>query len=264
MRRGVLLLVVLLLIGLVSAGSVSFTPITGHDVVGSINTPTNFGKEANSKSLNSNYSKEIREAIQENHRIKFTNKGSECLKNCTCSGSTVKCILPGGEREMTITAGKSGNIIVQIKGENMTTNVTLYKGDNGKIYGVFRNNETKVVRMLPDQVREKIKEKIKAKLKNESVELNDEGNYEYTAEKESRLLGLFLVKTKVMARINAETGEVISVRNKWWSFLARDIEAEPIVGAGCGTVTPGYNDECCQNKGYDVWNVTASECQFSQ
>ena len=63
-------------------------------------------------------------------------------------------------------------------------------------------------------------------------------------------------------QIDSETGQVIKVRNPWWGFLAKDIEEEPLVG-GCGTVTPGMEDECCQNLGYDLWNEETLECGFS-
>ncbi len=196
------------------------------------------------------------------NRIKFTEKYGECPVECECSGSTVKCTLASG-REMTVIAGKSGNVIVQIKGVNMTTNVTLYKSED-KIYGIFKNNETKIIRMLPDQVKERIRERIEARLQNENITLNDGGEYEYQAEKRARLFAFIPVRMMVRAEIDAETGEVIELKAaKWWGFLARD-EKEDIVGASCGTVTPGYNDACCQNKGFDVWSDETGQCEFSE
>jgi hypothetical protein len=34
------------------------------------------------------------------------------------------------------------------------------------------------------------------------------------------MFGLFKVKGKVTAEVDAETGEVISVKKPWWSFMA--------------------------------------------
>ncbi len=203
----------------------------------------------------------IKEAIKEKNKINVTSKAwGSCPLECTCTGSTVKCILASG-REMTVYAGKSGNVIVQVKGENMTTNVTLYKSGE-KLYGVFRNNETKIVRMLPDQVRERIRERIKARLQNENITLNEDGEYEYQAEKDARLFFVFKVKEKVNAKISAETGEVVQVNKVWWGFLAKDEAGETLLGESCGTVTPGQNDACCANKGYDVWNSEKQQCEF--
>ena len=90
----------------------------------------------------------IKEVKQERNRLKANVAAyldsSECPEECTCAGSTIKCEL-NGARQMTIVAGNSGNVIIQIKGINASTNVTLYKAD-GKLYGVFKGNQTKIGR----------------------------------------------------------------------------------------------------------------------
>ncbi|MCK4553058.1 hypothetical protein KAT80_02550, partial [Candidatus Pacearchaeota archaeon] len=91
------------------------------------------------------------------HRIKPSLPIDECPEGCTCTGSTVKCPINDGGRIMTVYAGKSGNVIVQIKNVNMSTNVTLYKA-NKTLYGVFRNNQTKEIKVFPDEVKEKIRQ----------------------------------------------------------------------------------------------------------
>jgi len=203
----------------------------------------------------------ITTAKNEITHVKNVNQG-ECPESCTCTGSTMKCILANG-REMTIFAGNSGNVIVQVKGENMTTNVTLYKF-GGKLYGNFKNNETKEIKMLPDQVRERIREKLEKQLENENISLDDNGTYQYQGEKKARLFFIFPVKVMVKAEVDPTTGEIISLKSgKWWAFLAKDDESQQIVGASCGTVTPGQNNACCQIKGFDEWNTNTSQCEFS-
>jgi len=167
---------------------------------------------------------EIKNITKEKNRIRFniTNK-NDCPKNCTCSGSVVKCSI-NGTREMTINAGNSGNLILQIKGINATTNVTLYKSDDGKLYSVNEDNETKEIKIFPDEVQEKIKERVR-KVENEEIELDENGTYEYRAEKRARLFFLFSVREKVEAKINSETGEVFEFKNSWWGFLAKDEES---------------------------------------
>jgi len=200
---------------------------------------------------------EIRVRVREENKLRIGD--GECPENCTCTGSATKCQLQNG-REMTITAGKSGNTIIQTKGENMSTDVQLYKSD-GKLYGVF-DNETKEVKMMPDQVKEKLREKIRVQLEEEDIELNEDGTYQVQAKKQARLFGLFRVRERVQIELNAETGEMVRTRNSWWGFLATDVESEPIVGASCGTVTSGQNDACCQTKGYDYWDSEKGECLF--
>jgi eight-cysteine-cluster-containing protein len=215
-------------------------------------------KECKWNKLNS---EEIKNITKEKNKLRPKNKTLECPNNCTCTGSTIKCELENG-REMTIYAGKSGNIIVQIKTENATTNVTLYKSEDGKIY-LIKNNETKEVKLLPDQVREKVRERLQRQLEDENITLNENGTYEYEGKKQARLFFLFPIKVKVRTELDSETGNILRLRVPWWAFLAKDEKVELLVGSSCGTVTPGYNDQCCQNKGYNYWNNTTNTCEFS-
>lgn len=169
------------------------------------------------------------EIMQDKNRIKknYTNT-AECPDNCSCSGSTVKCEFENGTRVMTVIAGKSGNIIVQVKDINASTNVTLYKSD-GKVYGVFRNNDTHQI-ILPDEVKDRIKEMMKDKrgrfsnITDENITLNETGSYHIEGKKHARLLWIIPVKEKVQFTIDSETGEITKTKTKWWGFLARDVK----------------------------------------
>lgn len=205
--------------------------------------------------------KEYGNITRERNRLRTQANGSECPVNCTCSGSATKCRLQNGTREMTITAGKSGNIIFQVKEVNASTNVTLYHHD-GKVYATFENNKTKRI-MTPEQVQERIKEKEKAKLEEHNMSLDEDGYYRVQSKKKARLFYLFPVREQIRTQIDAETGEIIKIRNPWWGFLANDVDDETLLGESCGTVTPGQNDECCQNKGYDYWNSANEQCEFN-
>lgn len=164
---------------------------------------------------------QIKNIIQTRNRIKthYANQ-SECPTNCTCSGSTIKCEFESG-RTMTVYAGNSGNTIVQIKNVNASTNIALYKSEDGKIYGIFKNNETKEI-ILPDEVKERIQNRTRVRLQNETMNLTEDG-YIVRAHKKARLFWIFPVKEHVRAQVDAETGEIIKVKSSWWGFLARDI-----------------------------------------
>jgi len=157
---------------------------------------------------------------------------------------------------MTITAGNSGKIIVQVKGVDMKTKVELYQED-GEVYGVFKD-KTKKIKVMPDQVKTRLTEVIGG-LEEHEIELDEDGEYQIQARKKARLFGFIPVRKRVRFEMNSETGEVIKQRTSWWGFLARDVKEE-IVG-GCGTVTPGREDECCQNKGFDSWDSESLECE---
>jgi len=145
---------------------------------------------------------------------------SECPANCTCTGSVTTCQLQN-QRRMTITAGKSGNIIVQVKGVNASTDVTLYKSDD-KIYGVFKNNETREVKIFPDEIKERLRERTTERLENQTMKLDEEGIYQVQARKRTRLFGFISVQAIVQAEVDSETGEVLKIRRPWWNFLAKD------------------------------------------
>jgi hypothetical protein len=222
---------------------------------------------ANSENNNSRHPKltgeQIKKMMVEKNRLKFENRtGVTCPDNCTCDGRVVKCLLSNGRRELIIYAGENGNMIIQIKGENMTTNVTLYKGEDGKIYRIFGNNETREIKLLPDQVKEKIREKLSRNLENETIKLDENGTYQYEGKNNATLFGIFHIREKINAQLDSQTGQVIQLKKPWWAFLARD-EGQQIIGTSCVTAPSRQNDECCKTKGYDFWNLTIAECQFN-
>src|SRR3989344_1173146 len=54
------------------------------------------------------------------------------------------------------------------------------------------------------------------------TEVNNEAQlvYEFKAEKEAKVFGIFKTHMDVEANVNAEIGQVVSVEKPWWSFLA--------------------------------------------
>lgn len=165
-----------------------------------------------------------KERNREKQRIHFEDKtGIECPDNCTCMGVVMKCVLEDGTTEMKVFAGKSGNIIIQIKGINVSTEVTLYKDKNGTLYGNFTGGQ-KRIKYMPGEAKAKFKEKVKGKFSEDETEikLDEDGNYKVQTRKEARLLWIFKVKEGVTAEISAENGELVHIENKWWGFLAKD------------------------------------------
>ena len=159
---------------------------------------------------------------------------------------------------MTIRAGKSGNTIVQVKGIDMSTKVGLYQSE-GEVYGVFKNNNTKKIKIMPDEIQTRLTERIGG-LEEHEIELDEDGAYQVQAKKRARLFGLFPVKKRVRFEMNSETGEIIRERTSWWGFLAKD---ELVVGNNCATVSPDSREECCQNKGFDSYNQETSACKLT-
>lgn len=162
--------------------------------------------------------KKVRERLK-----KYYGNLTECPNNCTCAGSVMKCEGPNG-RIMTVYAGGSGNMIVQIKNINMSTKVELYKDENGTLAGVFNGNKTKEIKILPDEVQDRIREKIQAKLEKYNITLDEDGAYLVKVKKKARLFFIIPVNENVDAEVDSESGEVIVIRKSWWGFLARDVK----------------------------------------
>jgi len=170
---------------------------------------------------------QIGEIIQNKNRLRIQAQNQECPSNCSCDGSTIKCRLQNATREMTITAGNSGNTIVQVKNTNASTQVQLYKAEDGKVYAQFKNNETKEI-ILPDEIKTRIEARLRERvhLNNTNITLNEDGTYQIEARKRARLLWAIPVQERVNAQVDAETGEILRQRNSWWGFLARDVRSE--------------------------------------
>lgn len=146
---------------------------------------------------------------------------SELPENCTITGSVLKCNIEGG-RVMAIMAGKSGNTIFKVQGVNMTSKMELYH-HNGKVYGVV-NNVSILINYFPDDIREIIRNRINTDIEyEEEIELDEDGLYRVKTKKRARLFYLIPVREKVRAQVDAETGEIIKIRNPWWGFLAKDV-----------------------------------------
>jgi hypothetical protein len=156
--------------------------------------------------------------IVKEHKKEKIGDEKECPEDCKCTGSVTKCWTDTA-REMIVYAGNSGNVIIQVKGENFTTTLKIYK-ENETLIAEFNDGNKTILH--PDQVREKVNEKINAKIENYKADLEDDGRYHIEAEKKSRLFMLIPVKEKMNIEIDAENGDTVKANGPWWGFLAKD------------------------------------------
>lgn len=140
----------------------------------------------------------------------------------------------GEGKNITITdiSDDKKEILVEKINARTGLNLTVEDLDNKTALGVWLSNgRHALVKIMPDQANERAIERLRLKVCNESnncsIELKEVGAgnktrlaYEVSAEENSKLLFLFKNKMKVKAQIDGETGEVISVKRPWWSFLA--------------------------------------------
>lgn len=168
---------------------------------------------------------------------------SECMQGCECHGAVVSCQTENG-KIMTITAGNSGNVItitVNKTDANTSLPLTINKTEKNetkdqnktKLEAKISNGKYSEIKIMPDTASqtaiERLKLKVCSQINNCTIELKEVGqgnqtkvHYEVQAEKEYKVLFLFKTKGKIIADIDSENGQVISVKNPWWSFLARE------------------------------------------
>jgi len=93
------------------------------------------------------------------------------------------------------------------------------------------------IKIMPNVASEKALTRLRLRVCSEdnncSIELKEvgkgEGNktraaYEMQIQRHHKLLGMFRIKAQNRVQIDAETGEIISVKKPWWAFLATDVE----------------------------------------
>jgi len=95
-----------------------------------------------------------------------------------------------------------------------------------------RNAEIKIMHNTgSEKALERLRLKVCSSENNCTIELKEVGKknktklaYEVQAEKHVRILWIFRKRMKAKAEIDAETGEVISIKKPWWAFLALEPE----------------------------------------
>jgi len=114
-------------------------------------------------------------------------------------------------------------------GLNLTTDQVL----NGTaLYAWLSNGERSEIKIMPGTASERAIERLRLKVCNESnnctIMLKEVGvgnqtrvAYEISTQENSRVLFLFKNKMILKAQVDAETGDVISVKKPWWSFLTK-------------------------------------------
>src|SRR3989338_2933786 len=133
-----------------------------------------------------------------------------------------------------------GEIILEERNEiiagkiNARTGLNLTAADiNSKtiLRAYLSNGRHAYIKYMPDHASARALEVLRAKCveRNCTVELKEVGSgnktrlaYEVKTEKDSQILLLFKNKMLVRAQVDAETGEIISVKKPWWAFLAKE------------------------------------------
>jgi putative hemolysin len=108
--------------------------------------------------------------------------------------------------------------------------------DNKTVLRAYLSNgRWALVKQMPDAASEKALEALNAKCAETgcTIELKEVGTgddsklvYVLRTEKDSRILYLFNKKMPLEAQVDAESGELVSVKKPWWTFMAKEVKEE--------------------------------------
>jgi len=166
----------------------------------------------------------------------ITNGGQSNYSDCTDeAGNYHEDVYPIGffrcKRSKKPIPGDLDSLIINEEGFEMGDNsvktklkIIQRKGDKEKLKVIIGGKDTRTI-ILPDTASDRAKERLgelgfTIELKDVGKEGSPELVYELEGEKQGRFLGIFKVKAKVFALVDAETGEVKKVKKPWWGFLA--------------------------------------------
>jgi len=115
-----------------------------------------------------------------------------------------------------------------------------------------------------EQIRERVENKIE--LKQEQKErireiLNKvEDKTQSTRQRAIQSIDKNIAKLQEMENKGNAVQALNQVREKLQAKVQERQRNKIIVGESCGTVSPDSRDECCQRKGFNVWNTETAKC----
>lgn len=168
---------------------------------------------------------ERKRILAEGRKIKINS--TDLPEDCTETDSIITCSLNG--TTLIISPGDSNNTIIQIGDFNISINAEIYKeGDD--IFAVFGNNKTIQINSLDELIR-RFGNRLGAEVRGNqtTVELDEDGKYQIETTRESLILGFLPVKERIRAQVDAETGEIESLRGPWWSFFRAEGGSQEIL-----------------------------------
>jgi len=147
-----------------------------------------------------------------------------------------------GGQKIQVELKESNRIQIKVNEKSVETdlNISAEETLDGKttiLSAKLSNGKNAEVKVMPDVASEKALERLSLKVcsgeNNCSIELKEVGQgeevkaaYEVKAQKRYMVFGLFKARSQVQMRIDAETGEEISVDKPWWSVFATDDDPE--------------------------------------
>jgi|GEM_PF-2937159 len=123
----------------------------------------------------------------------------------------------------TISVGKTSEGKTSIKSENVQAiSSEKVKVIDSKVYMETSSNQTEEVKIMPSTALTVAIQKL-GEVKNVQIELKKvkkKPAYELKTEKSLKALGIIPVTAQINVNVNAQTGEVLSIKKPWWMMFA--------------------------------------------
>ena len=162
--------------------------------------------------------------------IETTETTGNCKVGCTCEGETITCSTTETEPTITSIETSTGTSVIEIKKnedkleiKSGTTSVTSKEEfviKESKLYMKISSGD-KQIKIIPDEA---ISSSKIERIGGVTLETSEEKVvYSVSGNSSGKLFLVIPITAEIDVKINAETGEIISTENPWWSFLASGI-----------------------------------------
>ena len=142
------------------------------------------------------------------------------------------------QKKIKIESTTTNRLRIKKKGVSAETELELSSEtikEETKLKVRLSNGKNAEIKVMPDVASETALARLRLRVCSEenncTIELKEVGfgeqakvAYEVQAQRHFRILGLFKTKAQVKAQVDAETGEVFSIKKPWWAFLAVESE----------------------------------------
>ncbi len=185
----------------------------------------------------------IQSNIETETTVQQQNTGEETLLQNQIQAQTQSRIISGeytseNGKQMSVQEQSNNKVQLMVGGASAQTFMELVQEqvqNRTRLTVKLSNGKDSEVKVMPDTASEKALEQLRLKVclgENAcQIELKEVGQgeqtraaYEVQAQKEAKVFGLFKTRMRVMAQVDAETGDVIRVQKPWWAFLASETE----------------------------------------
>jgi hypothetical protein len=177
------------------------------------------------------------EGTQTNNELQTQNQGAETQLQNQVQVQTGTYMNQAGA-QMQIQTGEGNEVKLQSGNVEAKTTMSMTQEqaqNKTTLKTQLSNGKNVEIKIMPNVASETALVRLRLKTCNSenncTIELKEVGQgeqvkaaYEVQVQRHMKVLAMFQTKAQVKAQVDAETGEVISIKKPWWAFLATQPE----------------------------------------